>query len=1046
MTATLCRSCGTPALTADARFCHACGSALTAPAPAEYKQVTILFADVVGSMRLAAAVGSERLREIMAMLLDVSGAVVNRYGGTVDKFTGDGIMAVFGAPRALEDHALRACLAALEIQAKVADLAVQMGIELQLRVGLNSGQVIAGEIGSTTASYTAVGEQVGMAQRMESVAAPGGVMLSESTARLVERWVVLGDPELVQVKGFDAPLRASLLLSVSDQHGGGRSDSPLVGRAWELNTLTGILDEATTGAGCIVNITGPAGIGKSRLTRETESIANERGVRVFSAYCESHAAGIPFRTLTRLLRAALGIDQLTTDSARLQLRERFPDAEQEDLLLLDDLVGIRDLSVPLPEIASDARRRRLIALINSASLSRTTPAVYVIEDAHWIDEASESMLVELLAVLPHTPSLVLITYRPEYHGSLSRLPGAQVVALRPLGGVQASALTAELLGPDPSVLDLATQVTNRAAGNPFFAEEIVRDLVERGVLHGRRGGYRSQADLADVQVPATLQATLGARIDRLDPVAKLTLNAAAVIGMRFDAAILTALTGEADVSALVATELVTQVRFGPHAEYGFRHPLIRAVAYESQLKSDRAELHRRLATVIQQNQESEDDDAALIAEHLEAAADLHGAFTWHMRAATWSRNRDVAAARARWRRAQQVADRAPEDDPDRAQMRIAPRTLLCGTEFRVGRGGDDADFAELRALCAAAGDQRSLAIGMAGMIQARFMSGRISEAAVLATELIELVETIAEPALTVAVSAAVLGPKEEVGAVAEALRFAQVVIDLAEGDLGQGKLIFAVPVPTAIAVRGICRGCLGIPGWQADLDRAMAAARTLDAFVFSGLSWYSYVMPFVYGMLAPDSAALRDTAELLSLAEQSGDNLALDLARGARGFTLIHHNGPDRAAALPLLESVCEGSWEQRFVSILPTVQAYLARERAGLGELDGSIELARSAVDRSIAAGAVMWGVPTAAVLVELLERRGSYRDLADAEAVIAKVTSLTAERRLGLHDIWLLRMRALVARARTDRSTYRDLREKYTRMAVDLGFQGHITFAETL
>lgn len=275
--------------------------------------MTVLFADVVGSMHIAAAVGPERLREIMAALLDLSGAVVNHYGGTVDKFTGDGIMAVFGAPRALEDHGLRACLAALEIQAKAHTLAAEVadrdGIDLELRIGLNSGQVIAGEIGSTTASYAAIGEQVGMAQRMESVAPPGGVMLSDSTARLVEDSVALGDSELVHVKGFDAPLHARLLLAARDHPAGRPSDAPLVGRTWELNTLGGIFDEAVTGAGCIVNITGPAGIGKSRLVREAAATAEARGIPVFGAYCESHACDIPFRTVAHLLRAALEIDQ-----------------------------------------------------------------------------------------------------------------------------------------------------------------------------------------------------------------------------------------------------------------------------------------------------------------------------------------------------------------------------------------------------------------------------------------------------------------------------------------------------------------------------------------------------------------------------------------------------------------------------------------------------------------------------------------------------------------------------------------------------------------
>src|SRR3954463_5138803 len=229
----------------DSRFCNKCGAPISpAPTTAEYKQVTVLFADVVHSMDIAAAVGAERLREIMAELLDRSTAMVMRYDGALSQFTGDGIMAVFGAPIALEDHAIRACLAALGIQEEAKRVAAEArdrdGIDLWLRVGLNSGQVIAGEIGSGSYGYTAIGEQVGMAQRMESVAPPGGVMLSASTARLVDGSAALGGAELVQIKGADAPVPARQLLGMVEGHRvAGRADSNLVGRRWEMSAVRG---------------------------------------------------------------------------------------------------------------------------------------------------------------------------------------------------------------------------------------------------------------------------------------------------------------------------------------------------------------------------------------------------------------------------------------------------------------------------------------------------------------------------------------------------------------------------------------------------------------------------------------------------------------------------------------------------------------------------------------------------------------------------------------------------------------------------------------
>ena len=274
-------------------------------------------------------------------------------------------------------------------------------------------------------------------------------------------------------------------------------------------------------------------------------------------------------------------------------------------------------------------------------------------------------------------------------------------------------------------------IAGRAAGNPFFAQEIVRELAERRVLHGHRGAYGCRTDVAEVTVPASLQATIAARIDRLDPRAKRTLNGAAVIGSRFGPDLLTALGIDPVLDELVKAELIDQVRFTPRAEYAFRHPLIRSVAHESQLKSDRAELHRRRATAFQaRDPGSADENAALIAEHLEAAGDLHEAFGWHMRAGTWSTHRVIVAAQASWRRACQVADRLPADDPDRTAMRIAPRARLSGSAWRVGGTGADPGFDELRQLCVAAGDQRSLAIRMTGLVMARYLNAHRREAGI----------------------------------------------------------------------------------------------------------------------------------------------------------------------------------------------------------------------------------------------------------------------------------------------------------------------------
>jgi adenylate cyclase len=1050
--ATACLTCGTEPLE-NARFCHCCGSPLvSSETRAEYKQVTVLFADVVHSMEIASAVGAERWREIMTELVNRATVVVQRYGGTVDKFTGDGLMAVFGAPVALEDHAFRACLAALDIQREIQRLAAEVkdrdGVDLLLRVGLNSGEVIAGEIGSSAVSYTAIGAQVGMAQRMESVAPPGGVMLSESSARLVEDAAVLGVPELVHIKGADTLVPARRLLAVGEHQPSRRTESPLVGRTWEIGTVTAILDEAIGGAGCVVSVSGPAGIGKSRLVREAAAIAAGRGVPVFTTFCESHARNVPFHVVARLLRSGLGVSDLDDRAARASVRAQVPDADPEDLLLLDDLLGIGDTAVALPDIAPDARRRRLTALVNAVSLARETPGVYVVEDAHWIDEVSESMLADFLAVIPQTPSLVLITYRPEYHGALSRVSGAQTIALRPLTDAQTSALTAELLGSDASITGLAAQVGARAAGNPFFVEEIVRDLAERGMLHGEPGAYLLRGEIAEVSVPATLQATIGARIDRLGATAKHTLNAAAVIGSRFDTDLLTSLVDSPDMTPLIDAELVDQVLFTPRAEYAFRHPLIRTVAYESQLKSDRAQLHRRLAAAIEHRDPgSAEENAALIAEHLEAAGDLRAAFGWHMRAGTWSTNRDIAAAQTSWRRARQVADRLPDDDPDRTEMRIAPRTLLCGSAFRVGGSGADTGFDELRELCRAAGDQVSLAIGMTGQVMAQLLNAHRREASRLATEHTALLESIGDPTLTIGLSFAALAAKHETGEMADVLRLAQHVIDVADDDPTKGNLILGSPLAVAIAFRGAARWCLGIHGWKDDFAQAVAMARAVDPVSLAGVILYTYRLAIPGGALLPDATALHDTADALAIAERSGDEIALDSIRAARGITLAHRDGPEREAGLALLAEVREAAVRERFSLVaVPVVDIHLAREKARSADLDGAIGRARAVLEDLFDSGGAVWSVLATTVLVEALLRRGGDGGLHDAQAAIDRLAAVPTDPGFVLHEVPLLRLRALLARAYGDEAGYREFRDRYRTKATECGFEGHMALAEAM
>jgi class 3 adenylate cyclase len=1047
-----CGSCGTE-LPLNSRFCNECGAPVTQISrSAEYKQVTVLFADVVHSMDIASAVGTERLREIMADVADRASAVVQRYGGTVDKFTGDGIMAVFGAPVALEDHAIRACLAALGIQEETKRLAVDVqahdGVDLQVRVGLNSGQVIAGEIGSRSLGYTTIGEQVGMAQRMESVAPPGGVMLSASTARLVEGAATLGESELVQIKGAAAPLPAHRLLAMGEGHRtGGRAESNLVGRRWEMAAIEALLERAIDGHGAVVTVVGSPGIGKSRLVREVTALATARGVEVFSTFCESHATDIPFRVVVRLLRAGVRISGLDDQSARARVRALIPDADPEDMLLLDDLLGIADPNVELPRIDPDARRRRLI---NATTLARIKPTMYVIEDAHWIDQVSESMLADLVTVIPQTPSLVLITYRLEYSGALSRVPGAQSIALTPLTDPETATLVSQLLGPDPSVGALGQMIAERAAGNPFFAEEIVRDLAERGVLRGQRGTYMSTADVAEVSVPATVQATIAARIDRLTQAAKRTLSAASVIGSRFSWGLLETLDSDPVLEDLVSGEFIDQVSFTRQPEYVFHHPLIRTVAYEAQLRSDRAGLHRRVAAALEsRDPAAADQNAALIAEHLEAAGDLHAAYGWHMRAATWATNRDIAAARLSWERAQKIADALPADDPNQAAMRIAPRTMLCGSTPRVHDHAARDRFDELRQLCTAAGDKASLAIAMAGLVMDHAHQGRVREASQLASEAWALIESVSDATLTVGLANMVIYVKSESAEWCDVLRWSQRAIDLADGDPSKGNFIFGSPLAFALTTRGMARYCLGRPGWRDDLRHGLAMARSADPMSYATVVGSVYWSALPSGVLRPDDSTVREIEDALRMAERSGDNVALALARLTLGFALVHRQtDAERDRGQELLAEVSEvfirGGHN---LGDLPIVNVYSARERAHRGDRDEAIPLMRTAVDDLFREGQLLgWGVPATGVLVETLLDRGTDNDVAEAEAAIERLAAAPTDDRLAGRDILLLRLRALLARAHGDAAAYAHFRDRYRDMARTLGFEGHMAWAEAM
>ena len=1014
----------------------------------ERKQITVLFADVVQSMTLAAALEPERLREIMYQLLNRSAAVIQRYQGTVDKFTGDGLMAMFGAPVALEDHAKRACMAAIEIQSVASTLADEVrgrdNVELWLRIGLNSGDVIAGEMGTGPDSYTVVGHPVGMAQRMESSADPGGILCSESTVRLAEPSAVFGPTELVSVKGAAEPVPARLLKGVeSDRAVLGRDDGPLVGRDAEMAYFLGVFEAK---AMSILSVTGEPGVGKSRLVREFTAAVHACGTETVITRCEAYAAHVPLHALSRMLRAMFGISGLDNASARARIADhlrRAAKTQPGDGHVLFDLLSIGDATTPAPSMSADARRARLVEMM--ASVANTGPArtLFIVEDLHWIDVASEQVLANFAGTLATTRSMFLGTSRPEYDGPLRQMSETSI-GLSALDGSATAALAAALVGKHPTTPSVAARVAEASAGNPFFVEEIVRDLVGRGVLTGTRGDYQLVGELASIAVPNTVQSVIAARIDRLTPDEKSTLNAAAVIGSSFDIDVLRTLLPGVDTDRLdnlVTTELIDQIQFLPVPRYRFRHPLVQSVCYESQLRSIRASSHKRLAASIQErNDEAVEKNAALIAQHLEAAGELVSAYSWYMRSAAWLYKRDVGAARNSWQQARAIADRLPVQEGD-IDRRIAPRAQLSFSAWLVGGDVDgEKCFDELRALTAESVDRLPLALGMTGQVYSLIDNqGRLREAAMLAAELDDLYREIdASAADRAEILTAVALAQYTTCSFDKAMQTIQRLREI-------GEDLTAYDQAPVMGMSGVIKV---MSGQRSDGLRDLELARRLgveaDPVNFAGAVAY-WVDLVVAGFELVDDAMMAETDRALRLAEEYGDAsgfaaYGLSLARWARGTVLLAGEPPRRAEALELFRLSREVGGD---VTVGP-IDAQMAAGRRWQGDVDDElISRLEAKVTSELDAGDLTFFGYSTAELVKLLISRGRSEDLRAADDIVARLETETSALSQPALELWPLLCRILLADATRDTVGRAAVLARYRDLAEALDARGHLVTA---
>jgi hypothetical protein len=382
--------------------------------------------------------------------------------------------------------------------------------------------------------------------------------------------------------------------------------------------------------------------------------------------------------------------------------------------------------------------------------------------------------------------------------------------------------------------------------------------------------------------------------------------------------------------------------------------------------------------------------------------------------------------------------------------------MLCGIAWRVHEHAAGARFEELRELCAAAGDKASLAIAMAGLVMDHLHNARLREASQLASEAMALIESLGDPTLAVGVSLAAIYAKGECAEWSDALRWSQMVIDLADGDPSKGNFIIGSPLAVAFTTRANYRYCLGRPGWRDDLRHGLAMARSTDPMSYATAVAYVYNAGISPGVLRPDDRAMRDIEDALRIAEQSGDDVALALARWTLGFALVQRGtNAERDRGRRVLAEVGEVFLRRGFfLADLPIVEVYLAREKARCGDRDGAIPLMRAAIDHLARQGQLLgWGVPATGVLVETLLDRGAESDLVEAEAAIerlgeAAIDPLATPTNDGLavREIWLLRLRALLARAQGDAAAYAHFRDRYRDMAKTLGFEGHIAWAEAM
>jgi class 3 adenylate cyclase/tetratricopeptide (TPR) repeat protein len=734
-----CKSCG-HLNGATSRFCGQCGGALGQSVAAEAnsssqnvlkslyakggerKRLTVLFADIRNSTGLMDSLGDPELgMKRLQPVLELMNRAVVRYDGVVNKSQGDGVMALFGAPQPHEDHAVRGCLAALAMQDGIKRVGDP---DLQIRVGVHTGEVVVQAIEhGLYQTYDAAGANVHLANRLEQMAAPGDVLISKDTYVAARQFVEVESLGPQAVRGIATSVEIFRVHGLQNAPSSGvfregRRLSPLTGRSSELSTLMLELENTVGGEGRVVSVVGEAGIGKSRLCFEFAESCRAKGIRVFEARVLDHGKETPFQPVLALLRDYFGLRvKEPADASRRRVLERLSALSVSEPLsfVLLEFLGLADPRQPAAKLDPKVRKTLLLDFVRT--LPRSAPQdvanVVIIEDLHWIDAASLEFVEALADAVFGTTTLLVVNFRPGFTASLMQRSHYRQINMLPLPKAQAAMLVQDHFGHDPSLALLSRNIIERAQGNPFFLEELINALVERGDFEGEKGAYRLKGGIDTIPLPPTVQAVVAARIDRLHERAKQVLEMASVVGREISISILDAVTGLApgDLSEAMQqlrhAELLYDVPPFERRLLAFRHPLIQEVAYRSLLQERRRKIHAAVAQAIESLFKG-DETASLLAYHLEQAGELVKAAQQHMRAAFWVGTNDPSQALRSWKKVRELLLDQPQSPPtDFVKMAACGQIVNFG--WREGMSAQDAAvyFEEAKQLARVLGDMRS---------------------------------------------------------------------------------------------------------------------------------------------------------------------------------------------------------------------------------------------------------------------------------------------------------------------------------------------------